>query len=60
MSDGWISVKNKLIINLLSATADGCTFLNALGASGEIKDGSFIAGEISKCIESHTWKVFCK
>ncbi|KAK3600981.1 hypothetical protein CHS0354_008091 [Potamilus streckersoni] len=52
MSDGWTSMENKPIVNFLAATGDCCVYLNALDTSDEIKDGSFISGEITKCIES--------
>jgi len=53
VSDGWTNVQNKSLINFLAVSSDSCIFLNALDTSGKIKDGSFIAGEISKSIESY-------
>ena len=52
VSDGWTNIQMKPIINFLAATPNGCIFINALDVSGQVKDGSFLADEVSKSIES--------
>ena len=50
--DGWTSVQNRSIINLLLVTAEGSVFLDAVDVSGKTKDAKFIADILAESMEA--------
>ena len=51
VSDGWTSVQNKPIINILMVSSEGATFLSATDTSGKEKNAEYIAQLLGEQID---------
>lgn len=51
-SDGWSSVQNRPLLNILAVSPRGEMFLSSEDTSGEAKTGAYIADVIGKAIDN--------
>jgi Protein of unknown function (DUF 659) len=50
-SDGWTSVQNRPLLNILMVTHKGSEFISAVDTSGEIKSGQYIFSQVKAALQ---------